>query len=150
MQNRHEKDIEMIDYGKILTKYIEHVGECEGVDFGAPAGLTAEEEIAWIECSKIGGVQPEYEIRLDQRIADLRAAIADREPVAVSTKITDHVRGTSRFLYFRAGNLWYQTDTGIEFPVPVNDTDGATFEAEHKSLTLMRWIRKHMALIVTE
>jgi hypothetical protein len=150
MQNRREKDIEMIDYGKILTKYIEHVGECEGVDFGPPRDVTPEEQIAWIECSKKSGITPDYAARLDQRIADLRAVIAGREPVAASTKITDHVRGTSRFLYFRAGNLWYQTDTGIEFPVPVEDTDGATFEAEHKSLTLMRWIRKHMALIVVE
>ncbi len=76
----------------------------------------------------------------------------DRAQIAAiaSRKITDHVRGTSRFQYYRAGNLWYQTDTGIEFPVPVEDTDGATFEAEHKSLTLMRWIRKHLSMITVD
>lgn len=62
-------------------------------------------------------------------------------------KITDHVKGTSHFIFFRAGNLWYRTDTGFEFPVPVEDTGGATFDAEIKSLTLMRWIRKHMNVV---
>lgn len=59
-------------------------------------------------------------------------------------KITDHVKGTSRFEYYRAGNLWYATDTGFSFPVPVEDVEGATVDATMKSMMLMRWIRKHL------
>jgi hypothetical protein len=58
-------------------------------------------------------------------------------------KIIDHVRGSSRFLYFKDGELWYQTeDTGLKFPVPVSDAGTATFNAQEKSLLLMRYIRK--------
>lgn len=64
--------------------------------------------------------------------------------------VTEHVKGTSKFAFFRAGNLWFRTDTGFEFPVPVEDTDGATFEAECKSLTLMRWIRKHLDTVARQ
>jgi hypothetical protein len=64
-------------------------------------------------------------------------------------KLTDHVKGMSTFSYFRAGNLWYITDTGFEFPVPVEDTDGATFDSSVKSLMLMRWIKKHIDVVNT-
>lgn len=57
--------------------------------------------------------------------------------------IKDHVRRTSAFLYYRDGNLWYTTiDTGLIFPVPIEDIGNATFNAEEKSLLLMRYIRK--------
>ena len=59
-------------------------------------------------------------------------------------KITDHVKGKSTFQYYRAGNLYYKTDTGFEFYVPVSDTNDATFNAEDKSIFFMRWIRKTM------
>jgi hypothetical protein len=58
--------------------------------------------------------------------------------------VTDHVRGTSTFTFYKAGNLWYRTDTGLEFPVPIDDLDSASVEAEIKSMTLMRWVRKHV------
>jgi hypothetical protein len=61
--------------------------------------------------------------------------------------IKDHVKGNSNFTFYRAGNLWYVTDIGLEFPIPISDTDGATFPSEMKSLTLMRWIRKHLSML---
>lgn len=58
--------------------------------------------------------------------------------------IKEHISGTSIFSHFREGYLWYKTDTGLEFPVPPEDTKGADFFAEMRSVTMMRWIRKHL------
>ena len=38
----------------------------------------------------------------------------------------------------------YKTDTGLEFPVPISDTNDATFPASDKGIFFMRWIRKHL------
>ena len=62
-------------------------------------------------------------------------------------KITDHVKGMSSFQYYRAGNLWFKTDSSFEFPVPCADVEGATVDATMKSMMLMRWIRKHIETI---
>jgi hypothetical protein len=59
--------------------------------------------------------------------------------------IKDHIQGTAKFEYLRDSALWYRTSTGILFSVPLDDTKGATFEAEPKGIYLMRWIRKHLA-----
>ena len=48
-----------------------------------------------------------------------------------------------KFIYFRAGSLYYETEFGDVFPVPHEDTDGATFSAEHKASELMRYMRKY-------
>ena len=51
------------------------------------------------------------------------------------------------FKYYRQGNLMYQTECGFEFPVPISDTNDATFPAEEKALFFMRWIRKQIELV---
>jgi hypothetical protein len=61
--------------------------------------------------------------------------------------VKDYVKGQSEFTYYRAGNLWFKTDNGFEFPVPCDDLDSATVTSSMKSLTLMRWIRKHLATL---
>ena len=66
-----------------------------------------------------------------------------------STLLKQRVKGAVRFIYFRDGALWYSTEDGWEFPVPVADTTNAqggspTFNAEEKGITLMRWMRKSM------
>lgn len=51
-----------------------------------------------------------------------------------------------RFTHFKAGALWYVTETGFAFPVPVTNTaevGDASFLAEDKALLFMRYIRKH-------
>lgn len=58
--------------------------------------------------------------------------------------IKQHVAGTAKFVAYRANNLYYRTESGLEFPIPISDTDQATFPAEIKAITLMRWIRKHL------
>jgi hypothetical protein len=52
----------MIDYRKILIAYVDHVGECEGVDFleDGPAahqpGLTEEEAVELAKIRDIGRI----------------------------------------------------------------------------------------------
>jgi len=49
-----------------------------------------------------------------------------------------------RFSYYRDGELWYKTEDGFEFPVPLSDAGNAVFQAEDKALLFMRWIRKQL------
>ncbi len=50
-----------------------------------------------------------------------------------------------RFKYYRDGELWYETEDGFDFPVPISDTGTGIFQAEDKAILFMRWIRKYMA-----
>lgn len=58
--------------------------------------------------------------------------------------IKDHVKGNVTFQYFRDNQLFYKTDSGLLFPVPVEDTDKGTFLATDKAMMFMRYIRKHL------
>jgi hypothetical protein len=49
------------------------------------------------------------------------------------------------FKYYRDGALWYETEDGFEFPVPIADTGTGIFKAEDGAIQYMRWIRKHLA-----
>lgn len=64
-------------------------------------------------------------------------------------KVADLVKGDKKayFQHYRQGNLMYKTSDGFEFPVPVSETNDATFPAEIKAITLMRWIRKQVDYI---
>ena len=49
-----------------------------------------------------------------------------------------------RFVRFERGELWYSTECGFEFPIPAEDLQGATFNAQDKALLFMRWIKRHI------
>jgi hypothetical protein len=51
------------------------------------------------------------------------------------------------FTHYFDGNLWYTTECGFAFPVPVVDIGNATFNAQDKALLFMRYIRKHINLV---
>lgn len=51
------------------------------------------------------------------------------------------------FLFYREKELWYTTEDGFEFPVPIEDIGNAIFLAEDKALLFMRYIRKHIAYL---
>ena len=51
------------------------------------------------------------------------------------------------FTRYRDGDLFYRTECGFEFPVPVADTAGAGFLAQDKALLFMRYIRKEIKRI---
>lgn len=62
--------------------------------------------------------------------------------------IADLVKGqTATFQYYRQDVLMYKTTDGFEFPVPISDTNDATFPAEDKAIFFMRWIRKQLELV---
>lgn len=52
-----------------------------------------------------------------------------------------------KFLYYQQGELWYETETGFKFPVPINDTQDGKFPAEDKALLYMRYIKRHIKMI---
>jgi hypothetical protein len=52
-----------------------------------------------------------------------------------------------RFRFYRDGQLWYATECGFEFLVPISEAGTATFLAEDKAILFMRYIRKHMEFL---
>jgi len=44
--------------------------------------------------------------------------------------------------YYRDGSLWYKTEFGEIFPVPIDDIGNATFNREEKAILLMRYMRR--------
>jgi len=61
--------------------------------------------------------------------------------------VKEHVKGNVKFTRYMDGNLYYITESGLEFPVPISDTGTATFLAEDKAMIFMRWIRKHLEVL---
>jgi hypothetical protein len=55
-----------------------------------------------------------------------------------------------RFSFYRDGQLWYETNCGFRFPVPIEDVGTATFLAEDRAILFMRYIRKYMAVLEEE
>ena len=51
---------------------------------------------------------------------------------------------TVKFVRYQNKELWYVTECGFEFPVPISDTGEASFMNQDKALLFMRWIRKHI------
>ena len=51
------------------------------------------------------------------------------------------------FVRYKDSELWYRTDCGFEFPVPISDTGNATFLAKDRAILFMRYIRKQVALL---
>lgn len=51
------------------------------------------------------------------------------------------------FVRYKEGDLWYVTEDGFEFPVPVADVGNATMLAKDKALLFMRYLRKHLAML---
>ena len=60
-------------------------------------------------------------------------------------KIKDLVKNQqAHFVFYRDKSLFYETDSGFQFPVPIDDAGSATFNNEEKAILLMRYIRKHL------
>lgn len=52
-----------------------------------------------------------------------------------------------KFSFYRGAELWYETECGFAFPVPISDVGEATFLAEDKAMMFMRYIRKHIEML---
>ena len=63
--------------------------------------------------------------------------------------IKDMVRDGKKvkFLLYRQKELWYSTECGFEFPVPIEDTGDGIFLNEDKAILFMRYIRKQVQAI---
>jgi hypothetical protein len=64
-------------------------------------------------------------------------------------KVTDVVGKDKvcRFSHFVNSELWYEAENGFLFPVTTYDAGTARFNAEEKSVLLMRWVRQHLKKI---
>ena len=67
----------------------------------------------------------------------------------MNTDLKQNIQGFSTFKYYRDGILWYETEVGLLFPIPVADADTAQFNATEKSMLLMRYIRKYIEVLST-
>jgi hypothetical protein len=56
-----------------------------------------------------------------------------------------NLKGNSSFEYYRDYAMWFRTETGMLFPVPVKDLDTCHILKTEKSMVFMKWIRKHIA-----
>ena len=54
------------------------------------------------------------------------------------------------FNFYRKGKLFYKTECGFDFPVPIEDTGDASFLYVEKAIHLMRYIRMHLEVIEKE
>lgn len=52
-----------------------------------------------------------------------------------------------RFAFYRDGLLWYETECGFRFPVPLEEAGTATFLAEDRAMLFMRYIRAHLVTV---
>jgi len=66
-------------------------------------------------------------------------------------KLTEMVKDKKvTFEFYRKKELWYITDDGFSFPVPIEDAGDAKFLSSDKATLFMRYIRKHLAYIKEE
>lgn len=63
------------------------------------------------------------------------------------TDIKPHLKGVVKFQYYRDQSLYYKTEAGLLFPVPIEDIGNATFLAEDKAIYFMRYIRQFLGSI---
>jgi len=61
-------------------------------------------------------------------------------------RMVDEVRDEKKvkFKCLKNKEMWYVTESGFEFPVPLSETEGAEFLAEDKALYFSRWIGRHI------
>ena len=62
-------------------------------------------------------------------------------------KLIEMVKGkVVRFEFYKENELFYSTEDGFIFPVPIEDIGNATYKAEDKAPLFMRYIRKELAI----
>lgn len=55
--------------------------------------------------------------------------------------LADLLKEQAYFDFYREGKLYYKTDSGFRFTVPVEDTGTGTYLAQDKAIVFMRWLR---------
>jgi len=59
-------------------------------------------------------------------------------------KLKDLIKGKVTFQFYRKGELYYETESGFVFRVPISDCGDACFNREDKGIMFMRYIRKEL------
>jgi hypothetical protein len=77
--------------------------------------------------------------RVDKALAEGKKMLSLKEMVAGGKLV--------HFEFYRKGELWYKTEDGFEFPVPIEDTGDGVFLKSDKAMMFMRYIRKQIANI---
>lgn len=66
-------------------------------------------------------------------------------------KLTEMVKNKFvKFELYRKGKLWYCTDDGFQFPVPISDTGDGKFLSSDKATLFMKYIKKQLVEIQKE
>lgn len=52
--------------------------------------------------------------------------------------------------FYRKGELWYTTECGFKFPVPIEDTGDGTFLPKDRAMLFMRYVRKQIERVKDE
>lgn len=63
----------------------------------------------------------------------------------IKDMVKDNQKAT--FICYKQKELWYRTDSGFDFPVPIDDVGDGVFLAVDKAIILMRYIRKHVKML---
>jgi hypothetical protein len=61
-------------------------------------------------------------------------------------KLIEYVKNNKKvyFDFYRDSALWYKTECGLLFEVPINDTGKGVFKSEDRAMSYLRWIRKQL------
>ena len=62
-------------------------------------------------------------------------------------ELKDLVKEEIHFDFYRGNELFYKTDSGFQFRVPISDTGDGVFKRDDKGLYFMRYIRKELETI---
>lgn len=69
--------------------------------------------------------------------------------MSLATQIKEIVSDDQKvfFTKYFDGNLYYKSESGFEFTVPIDDIGTATFLAEDRAALFIRYIRKQLQLL---
>jgi len=84
-----------------------------------------------------------------RKTTSVLAALNSIKKEAIVFTLKEMIKDNRRvtFVRYKEGELWYATEDGFEFPVPIDDVGSATMLSTDKALLFMRYIRKHLALL---
>ncbi len=71
-------------------------------------------------------------------------AESEERDMSETHNIKDYIQGKVRFSYYKKGDLYYLTENGFLFRVPIEDAGDAVFLPEDKGIYFMRYIRKEL------
>ena len=60
----------------------------------------------------------------------------------VKQHVIDNQKVTYKF--YQNGSLWYETEKGLLFEVPISETGSGIFNREEKAINMMKWINKQL------